>query len=395
MITISSADNALKTLYLGVVSEQLNIGVNPFLSAIEKTTADVWGKEVVKLATYGVNGGVGAGTETGSLPAAGANNYAQMKITLKNLYGTIELSDKAMLASANNAGAFVNILNSEMEGLLKSSKFNLGRMLFGNGSGKIAAIKTKTDTEDENNSNIEVTDVKNLMEGMTVDVFTAADATTTTITGRRILKVDRATNVITISGTAPLAAVTAGFLTVQNSLNQELTGLGAIFDNNATSLYGLDKADNSWLKPFNKSLSANISITAIQEIIDNIDELAGGQVNFILTSYKAKRAYLAHLNLNRRNVDYMNLDGGFKALLYNGVPLIADRFVADDTMYFLNSDNFKLHQLCDWRWLEGDGGKVIHQRAGTPTYTATLVKYAELMCDKPIGQAKLSSISFT
>ena len=46
MVTMTSADNALKSLYLGVVSEQLNTGVNPLLAKIKQTTQDVWGKEI-------------------------------------------------------------------------------------------------------------------------------------------------------------------------------------------------------------------------------------------------------------------------------------------------------------------------------------------------------------
>lgn len=104
MVTIASAENALKTLYLGVVSEQLNTQVNPLLAKIKQSTTDVWGKEVRKLVPYGANGGIGAGTEDGLLPAPAGNNYEQFQLTLKNLYGTIEISDKAMRASANNSG---------------------------------------------------------------------------------------------------------------------------------------------------------------------------------------------------------------------------------------------------------------------------------------------------
>ena len=43
MVTLQSAENALKTLYLGVVSDQLNTNVNPLLAAIEQTASDVWG----------------------------------------------------------------------------------------------------------------------------------------------------------------------------------------------------------------------------------------------------------------------------------------------------------------------------------------------------------------
>lgn len=91
MVTISSAENALKTLYLGVVAEQLNTGINPLFAKIKQTTSDVWGKEIVKLAPFGLNGGIGSGTEAGSLPSAAGNNYAQFKLELKNLFGTIEI----------------------------------------------------------------------------------------------------------------------------------------------------------------------------------------------------------------------------------------------------------------------------------------------------------------
>ena len=91
----------------------------------------------------------------------------------------------------------------------------------------------------------------------------------------------------------------------------------------------------------------------------------------------------------------MDLAGGYKAITYNGIPVYADRFVADDTMYVLNTDEFTLHQLCDWKWLEGEDGRVIKQNANYATYSATLVKYADLICNKPNAQGKISGILST
>ena len=79
----------------------------------------------------------------------------------------------------------------------------------------------------------------------------------------------------------------------------------------------------------------------------------------------------------------MDLQGGFKAISYNGIPVVADRFIENGTMYLLNTKDFALHQLCDWRWLEDESGKIIRQKAGYPAYTATLVKYADLICSRP------------
>lgn len=78
---------------------------------------------------------------------------------------------------------------------------------------------------------------------------------------------------------------------------------------------------------------------------------------------------------------------------YNGIPIVADRFCPEGTMYLLNTNDFTLHQLCDWQWLEGEDGKVLKQIAGKPVYTATLVKYADLICARPNGQGMISGIT--
>lgn len=386
MVTLQSAENALKTLYLGVVSDQLNTNVNPLLAAIEQTASDVWGKEIRKLAPYGINGGIGAGTETGDLPAAAENNYAQFVLTLKNLYGTIEISDKAIRASQNNAGAFVNLLNAEMEGLLKASKFNFGRMLYGDGTG------TLTTVESASGNNVVVASVQNLIEGMVVDVLTAEGASTG-VAGRRITSIDRSSKTITLSGNViPASTLTKGnIITVQGSYKNELTGLGAIFGTGST-LYGLSKTANKWLNPRSYTSTAIDDVT-IQKVIDEMDEVAGSKADFIVCSFGVKRAYQEYLTENKSNVDIMNLAGGYKAISYNGIPVVSDRFAPSGTMYVLDTTEFHLHQLCDWRWLEGDNGKIIRQVAGKPVYTATLVKYADLICDKPSGQAKISGIT--
>ncbi len=388
MVTISSADNALKSLYLGVVAEQLNTGVNPLLAKIKQTSQDVWGKEIRRLAQYGINGGIGAGTEDGALPAAAGNNYDQFVLTLKNLYGTIEISDKAVRASENSVGAFVNLLNAEMEGLLKASSFNFGRMLFGDGNGTLASVVSVTDGV------IKLDGVKNVVEGMVIDFLSSAGAAISGAAGRRITGVDRTNKTIAVTGTALTSTnVPEGsIITVQNSYGKEITGLKAIFKSTG-SIYGLDRATHKWLVPYMKSSVGSISETVIQEAIDELEENAGSRVNFIVCSSGVKRAYQEHLATYKRNIDVMELNGGYKALSYNGIPVISDRFCPDGTMYLLNTDDFVLHQLCDWKWLEGEDGKVLKQVANKPVYSATLVKYADLICTRPCGQAMLSGIT--
>ena len=388
MITMKTADDALKSAYLGVVSEQLNTAINPLLAKIKQSAQDVWGKEIRRLAQYGINGGIGAGDEDGALPEAAGNNYEQFVLTLKNLYGTIEISDKAIRASENSSGAFVNLLNAEMEGLLKASSYNFGRMLFGDGSGVLCAVNSV------NNGVVTVDNVKNLVEGMVVD-FRSDDGTVISgATQRRIVSIDRASKTVTVTGTTLTSTLIpeGTIVTVQGSYNQEITGLGAIFKDSG-SIYGLDRSTHKWLIPYIKNNVGNISETAIQTAIDYLDENAGSRVNFIICSSGVKRAFQNHLSTYKRNIDVLDLNGGYKALSYNGIPIVSDRFCPEGTMYLLNTDDFVLHQLCDWKWLEGEDGRVIKQVADKPVYKATLVKYADLICSRPCGQAMLTGIT--
>ena len=394
MVTLTSATNALKSVYLGVVSEQLNINANPLLAKIKQTSKDVYGKEIVKLAPYGINGGIGAGSETGILPKAQGHNFLQYKTGLKNLYGTIEISDKAIRASQSNAGAFVNLLNDEMESLIKSSAFNLGRMLYGDGTGIIAKC-VSVDTKD----NKPVFDsVRNFVEGMVVDTYNAAGTKIENLSNMKVLYVDRAAKKVTFDVADLTSLVKDCAIYVAGSKDMEITGLGKIFDKTAENkvLYGVDRTAYPWMYPYintNSGSSTAISDIMLQTAINTLEENSGSEVDFISCSGSVRNAYQQYLSTHCRNVDVMNLAGGQKAISFNGIPVVYDRFVAEGEMFLLNTKDFTIHQLCDWEWLEGENGKIIRQSENKPVYTATLVKYAELICDRPNGQAKITNIA--
>lgn len=392
MVTLATADKALKSVYLGVLTNQFNVNTNPLFAKIKKTSTYVTGKEVIKTAPIGINGGIGAGTEDGALPASNGNTYAQMKQTLKNLYGTIEISDKAIRASQNDAGVFVNLLNAEMDGLIKASTFNFSRMLMGNGKGYLAEI------ESGSGYTCVVDAINNLIEGMVVDVYDSSSSSVRTgYTGVKILSIDRANKKVTFdTQVGAISDLDDGgiYLVVQNSVDKEIFGLDGIFDTTSfPTIYSLSRAANTWLNPTITTGVGALSDAKIQSGIDTVDEYYGSNIDFITCSSSVKRAYQTYLASLSRNIDVMNLEGGFKAISYAGIPIMSDRFMKSGTMYLLNSNAFTLHQLCDWEWLEGDDGSILKQKPGYACFSATLVKYAELMCDQPCGQVKLAGIT--
>lgn len=387
MVTLTTAQNALKSVYLNVLSEQLNVNSNAFLSKINQTSKDVYGKEIIKLAPYGINGGIGAGSEVGALPTAANHNHLQFKTSLKNLYGTISLSDKAIRASASNKGAFVNLLNDEMESLIKSSSFNLGRMLYGDGTGLLGTVVSVSADV------VAFDSVKNFVEGMKVDFY---NGETVLVSGAVVCFVDRKAKQVTFD--KAVSGVAEGHKAYAYvSKDNEITGIKRLFDKTDANkeLYGVDRSKYKWLYPYiddNGSASTEISDAMIQTAINSIEEETGNQIDFIAVSNDVRNAYQTYLTTFRRNIDIATLAGGYKAMTYAGIPVVYERFVEDGTMYLLNSKDFNIHQLCDWEWIEGENGNILIPSATTPTYTATLVKYAELVCDRPGAQGKICNI---
>lgn len=384
MITLQSADKVLKSYYLDAITREIDLHSSPFLAKVEKTSANVVGKNVSKIIKLGVHSGVAAGSETGDLPTGGSGSYISLTAPLKNIYGTIEITDKAIRASANDEGAFVNLLNEEMDGLLKSAKFNFSRMLFGDGNGTVGTITMV------GGSTLELTSVSGLAVGMSIDIYKQSNKTHTKI---KIESVDKQLKTITVNsmqlagGGTPAEGDT---IRVSGVDGYELTGLGAIFSSKA--IYGMGRT-YEYMKPYIADSVGELTEDTLQLAIDKIEETSGSKVNMILCSWAVRRALTRCFKDRQFNFSMEDIGDNQQVLCYNGIPIVVDAFCPEGEMYLLNTDDFKIYQLCDWQWMEGEDGKILKQVAGKPIYTATLVKYAELVCEKPCGQGALRGIT--
>lgn len=382
MITTQTADSVLKSYYLGVVSDQLDKTVNPLLAEIKKTASDVWGRDVRKAVRFGVSGGVGAGTEDGDLPKALSSGYAQFVAPLKNLYGTIEVSDKAIRASENNEGAFVNLLNDEMGSLVRSSAFNFSRMLFGDGSGKLASITAIPSTGD---TEYTVDSAINLAEGMVVDIYSADTRDTA---GAVIASVDRATNKIAFEGTVSNVAAN-DVIYMQNSKDLEITA----------------SKPSSRRRSFTASPARVRAGSPLYEVELRRDErgrFAGGDRR--RGRIRRRQGQLHRLLAGRE----AQAHHGALFLPQDGHPLSCGRIYGALVQRHPRRCRPLLPQGHDvpaqYRRLRspsavrlavagGRGRQDLEADPGKPVYTATLVKYAELMCYRPVGQGMLTGIT--
>lgn len=293
MITLQTANEALKNVYLGVISNTLDGYTDCVMKRIGHTTNNVYGNEII-VPTY-ING----------------KNYS-LRSKLANIYGRIKITDKAIRCSQNSAGAFVNLLNDEMEQLISSTKHHLVNAFYGD------------DKPHE-------------------------------------------------------------YLTEEEKTNYEplvFNGLKYLFDDNEEFLYGVKRDE---IKPMTKHMD-KFTERNLQSIIDDYND----EIDFIICSPKTKREYQEYLNKHRQVIDFAEFEGGFKCIKFTGViPIVTNRNIPDNEIYLINTKDFKLYQLCEWKWIEGEDGSILRQVPGKPVYTAQLVKYGNYICKQPQNQIKV------
>ncbi len=385
MITLSSAENVLKDVYLGVIADQINSKTNPLFSKIKRSSRNIVGKEVRLVAPIGINGGIMAGSETSELPEGVETPYLSFVAPLKNLYGRFEISDKAVRCASSDVNSFVNLLQDGMDSLLKASMFNLSRMIYGDGTGCLSTITVSSNT-------ISVDYVDAVVPGMFVDIY---NGTTVVASNVMIKDVDKSAKTITLAKSATeLSLATGNKIYLHNSKDNEIVGLRGIVNND--TLYGVSKASYPIMNARTYSATAQDAFDEdyVQGVIDDL-EMGGTNVNFINCSYELKRVYQKYLTLYKKNIEHTSLEDGTKVLSHFGIPMVPTSQVKAGECYFLNTDDFAFYELGDWKWLEDESGRVLKQSASKPSYMATLVKYTEMLCQKPNGVAFVSGLSTT
>ena len=390
---ILKIESILKDKYLPALKNQIGTEPSPFLEKVKKTP--LTNNKIVGAAPIGLNGGFGFGYEGTNTPSSGAQQYSKFEIEAKDMYVSIEISDKTVKLANSDASSMINALNQEVKSSYETAKWNLGRALFGDGSGKLATVTANAVASNE----VTVDTTKLLREGLIIDFYATADAVgaTPNVAKRRITAINRATSKITIDGTA--TAVVAGFITVQNSYGREICGLGAIMDStNVTSLYGITKANYPWINPITKDASNDLTDIVLSEAIKDSRDYKNGNIDLIMMGDAAHKAYLAYMKENNTvNADKLKFLGGttgMSVLLGDRESVIInERFVPENEVWGVDTASFKFEST-DWAFAS-KGGEVFNLTNDTSIYRALLACYGNLMCENPGGCFKITNCNAT
>lgn len=408
-------EKALKENYLPVFDNQIGIEPSALLSKIKQPM--LVSDKIVATAPVGLSGGFGFSAEGEATPKSGNVPFTRFETRSRDMYVNVVISEKAV-SLTGSGGAMVSALDAEIKGAYDTAKWNMGRALFGNGTGVLCKIRGAS-SYSNGIVTITVNDTRCLKEGLTVDLYAkGGDVPVSGGAGLRIVSVSKTgvsftpsggsaetVYTVTLSGASAnpsISAVTVsggaesggGFITVQNSYNREITGLGAVFDNSITSIYGMKKADNLFLKPVEYDASSDISDSCITKALRIAKNDKNSNIDMLLCGDSAFDAYADYLRLNNYRVEdkTTTLKGGFKAIRFvfgnSEVDIVNEGFVPDKEMWGVDTSSIEFPQK-KWRFAELQGGGIFNLMENSSCYRALLVNYGELICSNPGGCVRI------
>lgn len=399
---LTNFDAALKIDYLPAIREQLE-NATVLLNKVQRNERDVSGKEWRMVAHYQRNAGVGAGSET-ALPTAGQQKYLNPYSTVRYNRGRIQVSGPVMAAARDDKGAIVRALDSEIKGVTRDLKKEINYQLFNDGTSRRCLINGDPGSEGTTMT-IDGPSTMYLSDGMIIDII-ADDTGVATDADVTITTVDSATSCTTTAidtGVADndwvIRANSHDGAGIAPTDSYEMMGLKGIVDDNTyvDTLHNLSRTSYAWWKcstftnDDNSGVNRDLSLDLVQEAVTAVEK-NGGTVGMILSDHGLRDAYAALLVADKRFVNTLDLDGGWKALEYSGIPWVADVDCMPNTVFFVDLNHLFIMQMSSWDWMDRDGA-VLSRVADTDAYEAVLYWYADFVTDRPIAHSFLRDVA--
>lgn len=398
---LTTATGVFKTKYIRMSRDMFN-SENVVLAKIKRNDEFVGDQALISVPTS-----FGGGRGSGVIPRANVTAYQKMLITAKKLYAIIEIDNEAIKASQTDEGAFVRLSKEPVKRGVQAWQANLSRQLFNDsisvtgsgGNGRLGTCNATAVTSPSastyrltfdktlavgiwKQANWEVKDYVNVgtnpAEFEVVAVNPVASATTATV------------DLTQVAG-APyvLTGLSALDVYMQNSRNNDAIGLRGVLTATTGTLYNISVGYRWQASSQLTSLSVGITPDLLNQAALEVKYAFGENHDMFVTSFVQYRKLLNQLEDQKRYMIVESRNEGpkgkfsFQALEFmcdtGPIPVIAERFVEDDTCYALNSDFIEFHARPDGGFVEDPtmGGSIFRLSPTNDTWQARYAVYGE------------------
>lgn len=334
---------------------------------------------------YGRNESIAAiSSSSTTLPTSGYQRRAQAQVSPAYIYGTINIDDRTIEQAKGNPGSIVNILTEETQGLKRDFAKDMNRQLFGKGDGVIAKVAASSTS-----TTITVDTTKYITDGQLL-----------TINGDEVQVVSVVSDTTFYVTTAVTVATNETALKTNGS--SEMNGLFLAADDGTftTTFEGISTSTSNYWKAFVDATTETYTTLAgfesdIRAAVTAVEKY--GKPEIIVSDHSLRDGYMNLSAANQRFVNTRKLDGNFdmEAIMFGGIPWVADFDCQNGTMYVLDFSALSLEYLTPLKFRERGQNGVLEPVTGTTYYEIVMNCYANLMCNNRRKLAKLTAKAVT
>lgn len=376
-LDLAAVSGLFKTKY-GKLAEATFNTMFPTLSRITKKK-DFSGKKYEFPVPLTFGGSVGSG----SLPKANTAQWGTVSLVRKKVYARLQIDRETIKAASEDAGAFIRGTKEYVRTTVESFTRNNSRILFGTGDGALGTIDSVSaagavytciiTAATWKEANWEERDFVNV-ETANTDLFEVTSVTPATRT------------VVLTRKTGSQVPATTDVVFMQGSEDNDPQGLRSVCLATSGSLYGID-VQRRWQSTQRAAAGSPISHELLNDVCLEMYRKTGKNPTGIACSFKQYGKILDFLEDQKsyqikpkdKRFEGLISFGGVKYLTDNGeIPLYPERFVEDDTIYFLNDNYICLHMSQgSLEWYQDDG-TVLLRVAEEDEYEARYGYYGEI-----------------
>jgi hypothetical protein len=392
--TLTTLSNIMKNFYLGPIQTQLN---NEILvqQLLGWTSENLVGLKAVLPLHSARSGAVGSRGELESLPTSGSQGFAQATYDLAYHYGMVQVSGQAIAKTASEAGAVLQAMKVELDGIRDDLKLNFARQIYGTGDAIIQQCGSSGPS-----TTITLPSAEAILKGFlyvnqVLDIGTNANPQAL-VAATTVTDVDPSVPSITIGTSVTTTA--AHFLYVQGSagpsttyVNKEMDGglqkVVSTAANTVGTINGAAAGSKYWQNIVNTTGGA-ISLSTLMQL-GNQSWQAGassGEVATITTPGLTRRLFeTADFKSLVQFINQTEFKGGFSEVSFNvngnQYKLYPDRHAPWGKVLGLHKKHIRLFSPADWDFLSRDG-LTIRWVSGVDAYQAGLFRYANIGVDR-------------
>lgn len=185
------------------------------------------------------NHGIGNIEDGGAIPVADKQDYIPAQAFRRFFAGSVQISDGQLANAATSKRAAIDVVTSELRGLLDGMAKYEEYMAYRDGTGVVGLLGT-----DITGTTWGATDARLLWDGQTYEIRDAAAIGTLhgTVTVNSVARALDANNQFAVTSAAalPAAAAATDFIVWPNAVNRAVTGLSAMIDDASETFQNVD-----------------------------------------------------------------------------------------------------------------------------------------------------------